>query len=209
MAGAQPEPRRGQRPDDENLPRLATARLRLPHAQPAMAAAFAEFMARNEAHFRRWDPPRPAGIERAPYWRRQLASAVREFRAGAAIRWALFEPGDHRQEALLGRINLTQIFRGPFQSCVLGYQLDAHAQGRGLMFEALTVALHDLFATRGLHRVQAAFLPENERSARLLDRLGFERIGLARRYLFIDGAWRDHVLVALTNPDFDESRLRG
>jgi ribosomal-protein-alanine N-acetyltransferase len=52
-------------------------------------------------------------------------------------------------------------------------------------------------------------MPENERSARLLERLGFERIGLARRYLFIDGAWRDHVLAALTHPGFDTTRLSG
>lgn len=205
MAGST-KPRRARPVDD--LPSLSTARLRLFHARPAMAVAFAQFMARNEAHFRRWDPPRPADIERAPYWRRQLATAVREFRSGTATRWALFDAGDGEQTMLLGRINFTQVFRGPFQSCVLGYQLDAQAQGRGLMFEALSAALADAFTARALHRVQAAFLPENERSARLLERLGFERIGIARRYLFINGAWRDHVLSALINPDFDADALR-
>ena len=77
------------------------------------------------------------------------------------------------------------------------------------MFEALRAALDDLFSTRGLHRVQAAFVPENERSASLLERLGFERIGVARKYLFINGAWRDHMLAALTNPNFDDARVQG
>jgi len=90
---------------------------------------------------------------------------------------------------------------------VLGYQIDAAAQGKGLMFEALRAALTICFTTRGLHRVQAAFIAENERSAKLLQRLAFERIGVARRYLYINGAWRDHVLVALTNPRFDDARL--
>jgi ribosomal-protein-alanine N-acetyltransferase len=196
------------KPDAVELPALATARVRLAHVQPKMARVFAEFMARNEEHLRRWDPPRPADVGTSAHWRPQLATAVREYRSGVSLRWALFEAARGEQAPLLGRINFTQIFRGPFQSCVLGYQLDASAQGKGLMFEALRAALDDLFATRGLHRVQAAYIPENERSARLLERLGFERIGIARRYLFINGAWRDHVLMALTNPDFDDAQVR-
>jgi ribosomal-protein-alanine N-acetyltransferase len=192
------------------LPELATQRLRLAHARPAMARAFAGFMERNERHLQRWDPPWPEGVKTAAHWRRQLATAAREFRAGSALRWALFDATrDDKNAPLLGRINFTQIFRGPFQSCVLGYQIDAEAQGKGLMFEALRAALDDLFTTRGLHRVQAAFIAENERSAKLLERLAFERIGVARRYLYINGAWRDHVLVALTNPGFDDARLSG
>ena len=197
------------KPDVVELPQLVTERLRLAHVRPTMARSFAEFMVRNEAHLRRWDPPRPAGAGTAAHWRSQLATAVREFRAGAALRWALFDAQSSERAPLVGRINFTQIFRGPFQSCVLGYQLDAGAQGKGLMFEALRAALDDLFSTRGLHRVQAAFVPENERSAKLLQRLGFERIGVARQYLFINGAWRDHVLAALTNPNFDDKRVQG
>jgi [ribosomal protein S5]-alanine N-acetyltransferase len=191
------------------LPELRTSRLRLLHVQPSMAVEFAHFMVRNEAHLRRWDPPRSADIGTAAHWRRQLALAVREFRAGSAVRWALFDARGDEHAPLIGRINFNQIFRGPFQSCVLGYQIDAQAEGKGLMFEALTAALDDLFCVRGLHRVQAAYVPENVRSGKVLERLGFERIGLARRYLFIDGAWRDHVLMALTNPAFDPSRLPG
>jgi ribosomal-protein-alanine N-acetyltransferase len=64
-----------------------------------------------------------------------------------------------------------------------------------------------MFAVRGLHRVQANHLEENERSARVLARVGFAREGLARNYLFINGRWRDHVLNARLNPDFDTARL--
>jgi ribosomal-protein-alanine N-acetyltransferase len=96
-----------------------------------------------------------------------------------------------------------QIARGPFQSCVLGYQIDQRHEGRGLMLEALTACLGYMFREFKLHRVQASHRPENVRSARLLARLGFQSIGVAREYLFIDGAWRDHMLTALTNPAFD------
>lgn len=177
-----------------DLPELVTPRLRLRHAGPGMAAALAHFMVRNEAHFKRWDPPRAAEVGTAAHWRAQVNTAVREFRAGSALRWVLFDRNGGSRAPVLGRVNFTQIFLGPFQSCVLGYQLDVDAEGKGLMHEALEAALRDLFTVRGLHRVQAAYLPENVRSERLLQRLGFTSIGLARRYLFINGAWRDHML---------------
>jgi ribosomal-protein-alanine N-acetyltransferase len=90
---------------------------------------------------------------------------------------------------------------------MLGYALDAEHEGRGLMREALSAALADVFGPRvALHRVQANVRPENKRSLRLLDALGFVREGYARQYLFIDGAWRDHVLTALHAPDWPATR---
>jgi len=73
------------------------------------------------------------------------------------------------------------------------------------MQEALAACIGFLFREFNLHRIQAAYRIENTRSARLLARLGFEYIGVAREYLFIDGAWRDHALVALNNPGFDSA----
>jgi ribosomal-protein-alanine N-acetyltransferase len=189
------------------LPELTTPRLRMRHAAPGMAAALAQFMTRNETFFRRWDPPRPSDVGTAAHWRSQSATAVREFRAGSAVRWVLFDRTAGPRAPVLGRINFTQIFHGPFQSCVLGYQLDAGAEGKGLMQEALRAAIDDVFKVRSLHRVQAAHMPENVRSARLLGRLGFAQIGLARRYLFIDGAWRDHMLTEKINDAFDVTRI--
>ena len=72
------------------------------------------------------------------------------------------------------------------------------------MSEGLRAANAFIFATMRLHRIMANFRPENERSRRLLQRLGFVEEGFARNYLFIDGAWRDHVLTALVNPAFRE-----
>jgi ribosomal-protein-alanine N-acetyltransferase len=71
------------------------------------------------------------------------------------------------------------------------------------MSEALRAANAYVFGPMRLHRIMANHRPENARSAKLLERLGFVREGLARDYLFIDGAWRDHVLMSLTNPAFD------
>jgi len=179
---------------------LSTPRLRLETMNPVHAAGLAAFFVRNEAHLKRWDPPRPPGIREPAFWTAEAERALDDERDGALVRWVLF---DAAGGAVIGRVNVTQIVRGPFQSCMLGYAIDAAHEGRGLMHEALQAVLGHCFGALALHRVQAAYMPGNHRSARLLARLGFRVEGLARDYLYIDGAWRDHVITALTSPAFD------
>ncbi len=188
------------------LARLTTARLVLEPMGGDHAPLLADFFQRNESHLRPWDPPRPRGIADVEFWAAETLRAEEDARAGAVVRWVLL-PRD-APTRIVGRVNYTQIVRGPFQSCMLGYAIDAEYQGRGLMFEALGCSLAHVFNVLGLHRVQANHLPENHRSARLLQRLGFRVEGLAHEYLYIDGAWRDHVLTALTSPSFDNSVFR-
>jgi ribosomal-protein-alanine N-acetyltransferase len=88
---------------------------------------------------------------------------------------------------------------------MLGYAIDHAHEGQGLMQEALQATIEHVFSVLRLHRIQANYVPDNERSGRLLERLGFVREGLAKDYLFINGAWRDHVLTARVNRAFDAS----
>jgi len=186
--------------------KIETMRVRIEAAEVRHAVLHPPFFARNRERFARWDPPRPAGLETAAYWEQHLESAQAEFVERRGARFVVFER-TAPEPRLIGRVNFTQIFRGPFQSCVLGYQIDRDFEGRGLMREALAAGIEFMFRDFRLHRIQAGFRIENVRSARLLARLGFEEIGIARDYLFIEGAWRDHMLMARTNPDFDESAL--
>lgn len=181
--------------------RLTTPRLVLELMAPAHAELLAEFFRRNDAHLRPWDPPRPRGIAEAAFWSAEAERATEDYRDGAVARWVAFA-GDDRGR-IVARANYTQIVRGPFQSCMLGYAVDAAHQGRGLMQEVLQATLAHAFEVMRLHRVQANYLLENHRSARLLRRLGFRVEGLAHNYLYINGAWRDHVLSALTTAHFD------
>jgi len=180
---------------------LTTPRLTLRVMAPAHATGLAAFFRCNEARLRPWDPPRPSGILEAPFWEAEAARAATDHRDGAVVRWLMFGPD--LPDRVIGRINFTQIVRGPFQSCMLGYAIDGEFEGRALMHEALQATLRHVFESLRLHRVQANHLPENLRSARLLQRLGFRVEGRAHAYLFINGAWRDHVLTALTYPGFD------
>ncbi len=189
------------------LPQLVTERLYVELATPAHAALHAEFFARNREHFARWDPPR-GDVESAVYWQRALARAAADFEAGRSVPLVVL-PREAATQRLVARINFTQIVRGAFHSCMLGFAVDREHEGRGLMTEALAASIDWVFETLNLHRVQASHRPENGRSQRLLARLGFVREGLARDYLFIDGAWRDHVINARLNPRFDASVFAG
>uniref|UniRef100_UPI000EB3697A GNAT family N-acetyltransferase n=2 Tax=Pseudomonas TaxID=286 RepID=UPI000EB3697A len=115
---------------------------------------------------------------------------------GEALLLLLLDPDDGE---VLGRCSYTNIVRGVFQACHLGFSLAAAAQGRGLMARALRVANQYCFEQLGLHRIMASHLPRNARSERLLESLGFEKEGYARAYLKIAGVWEDHVLRALVD----------
>jgi len=177
-----------------------TERLRLFVPGPADAERMLEYALRNRTHLRRWEPARGHDYWTLPYWQRQLEAVREETRRGDGYRTALV-PRDDLDGVIVGIANLSQIVRGPSQSALVGYSLDAEHEGLGLMREGLAALVEFGFDVLGLHRLQACYRPENVRSARVLDALGFEREGLARAYLFIDGAWRDHVLAACINPD--------
>jgi [ribosomal protein S5]-alanine N-acetyltransferase len=186
--------------DDHDSPiHLTTPRLELTLPPPSAAPQVADYFARNVQHFARWNPPTADAAYTAPFWEERLARNRRDVQEGSAVRLYLFARGalDGR---VIGSCNFTQIFRGPFLSCNLGYAIDREAEGKGLMFEALRAAIDHAFGPLGLHRIEANYDPVNERSGRLLKRLGFVVEGYARDYLFIGGMWRDHLLTALVNP---------
>lgn len=190
-----------------DLPVLVTRRLRVAHVQPGYEAQTVDFFTRNRAHFSRWDPPAPADFYSVGFWERSVVRSVDDFAADRAVRFDVFDAAEAERRIVIGRMGFSQIFRGPFQSCILGYQVDAAYEGQGVMHEALVAAIAYVFDVKALHRIQANHLPENARSAALLARLGFVHEGLAKDYLFIANAWRDHVLNALTNARYDASAL--
>lgn len=182
----------------DELPRLETERLLLEVPRPNDAAALAAYCLENREHLAPWEPARDEAYFTAAHWTRELVGVESAVRRGQALAFVLrlrSEP----ERRIQGRCALTNIVRGPFQAAHLGFSLDRRAQGQGLMAEALVATIGHAFEAMGLHRIMAAYVPANERSARVLRRLGFETEGYARAYLLLPGAWRDHVLTALVN----------
>ncbi|MBD2462636.1 GNAT family N-acetyltransferase [Oscillatoria sp. FACHB-1407] len=109
----------------------------------------------------------------------------------------------HREsDRIVGVANLSQIFYKAFQNAYLGYYGSAEFAGQGLMTEGLRLVIDYAFFNLGLHRLEANVQPENQRSIALIQRLGFTEEGFSRRYLYINGAWRDHERWALTVEDW-------
>ncbi|HMC15376.1 MAG TPA: GNAT family N-acetyltransferase [Albitalea sp.] len=182
--------------------RLETPRAELIATEPALAPQVLAFFQRNRDHFARWDPPTPAGFYTLRAQAERLAKGQQQFAAGEAYRYWLRLLGEPAR--IVGQVHFSSVVRGAFHSTLLGYGVDAEFEGRGLMHETVQAGIAEMFSARvQLHRIQAAHLAENLRSAALLARLGFEREGVARKYLYIDGAWRDHVINALLNDALD------
>jgi ribosomal-protein-alanine N-acetyltransferase len=102
---------------------------------------------------------------------------------------------------LAGRVRLSVVVRGPWQNANLGYYVDRDQNGRGICTEAVGLVVGFAFEHLGLHRVQAAVMPRNAASIRVLEKNGFRREGLAPRYLRINGEWEDHLIFARTAED--------
>jgi [ribosomal protein S5]-alanine N-acetyltransferase len=180
---------------------LQTERLLLRAPSVAMSAAVRDYQERNQAHFAPWDPPYPPDFHSPARVAERLAKEEQNFAEGSAYRYWFCRREEPAR--LIGQAHLSQLARGAFQNAMLGYSLDAQAQGCGLMSEALRAVITEMFGPRvRLHRIQAAVRPENERSRAVLRTMGFAQEGLSRRYLFINGAWRDHEVYALLNPDW-------
>lgn len=109
---------------------------------------------------------------------------------------------------LVGGVTLGAIRRGAAESCTLGYWMGEQHAGKGLMRDALTALLPHVFDSMRLHRIEAACIPDNSRSQRLLETVGFRREGYLNGYLKINGAWRDHLLYALIAEDWHSMRTQ-
>ena len=184
---------------------IATARLMLSAPHLDQAAAMLDFVTRNRHHLKRWNPPTPPNFYTLAHLQEAVGKHTEAFKNGSAVRFWI-SPNDDAGR-IIGSIGFSQIFCGPFCSCVLGYQIDQQCEGKGLMSEALHAAMQYMFEEQKVHRIAANYQPTNVRSGRLLMKLGFRIEGFAKEYLFIDGQWRDHVLTSCINGRFEAGWL--
>ncbi len=145
-----------------------------------------------------WEPIWPADDVTRLAFRRRIRRYQREMRSGTGYPFFIFSPDG---ETLLGGVTLGQIQRGVSQSGVLGYWMGERYAAKGFMTAAVRAVVSFSFDTLQLNRIDAACLPNNTASVRLLEKVGFSREGYARQYLCIDGRWQDHLLYGLVRND--------
>ena len=151
---------------------------------------------RNRGFLEPFEPLRPAADFTLPGVKAMIARRAEEKAAGTTYEFAIKVSG-----AIVGGLTLSQVFRKAFQSCYLGYWVAEEHNGRGYGTAAVRAAVDYAFGGLGLHRVQANVMTKNPRSARVLEKAGFRREGLALHYLQIAGRWEDHYLYAITQED--------
>lgn len=135
------------------------------------------------------------------YWIDQIQHDREVYQNDLGIKFWLFEK--NIPSKVIGVINYSNIVRGVFQACYLGYSLAEDKQGKGYMTEALQITTEYLFTKMNIHRIMANCMVKNKRSLAVLNRVGFVKEGVAKDYLMINGRWEDHILTSLTNKNFN------
>ncbi len=166
--------------------------------------AWAHLRAASRAHLAPWEPAWPADDLTRAAFRRRIRRYEADIRADIAHPFLILREQDG---ALLGGLTLGLIRRGVAQTCSLGYWIGAPHAGKGWMGRAVPAALRFAFEGLSLRRVEAASMPENLASQRVLEKAGFRREGFASEYLCIAGQWRDHVLFAILAREFSARDL--
>jgi len=170
---------------------VSTTRLITPGDAPVLA----ELLRASRDSLAPWEPARGDDYFTAGVQRTVIADALARHEQGTALPHVILV-GSGR---VAGRITLNGIVRGPFQSCSMGYWVNAADTGHGLATAAVRDIIQVAFEELRLHRIQAETLLHNARSQRVLERNGFVRFGMAPAYLSIAGKWQDHAMYQLVS----------
>ena len=174
--------------------RLETKRTILQRPQAGDYKAWAQLRRESADFLRPFEPTWTADELTKSTFRARLRRQEADIASGRGLPWFLFDR--ENPEILLGGLTISNIRRGVAETGTLGYWMGRAFADKGLMKEALLRVCDDVFSVHGLHRIEAATIFENQQSQGLLKRCGFREEGTARRYLRINGEWRDHILFA-------------
>jgi [ribosomal protein S5]-alanine N-acetyltransferase len=182
---------------------LQTERLTLKVLDPSFADRVLDYVIRNRAFFKEWSPAVDETFYTPAFQHERLQRDIELLDNGSALRLWIFKKEDLTFQRVIGDFAFSNIIRGAFQSCHLGYKIDELELNSGFMTEALRRGIDLAFDDLALHRIEANIMPRNKRSIRVVEKLGFVNEGLSRKYLKINGAWEDHLHYVLLNDDLE------
>ena len=181
--------------------RLSTERLVLRPPRAGDVGELRRLLRHNHMHLKPWNPaPRPGeDVTSITEVSNTVLRQRREWKNGRSFAFMLTLASDPAR--FIGKIALNGVMRGAMHGAYLGYWMDVDHQNGGLCTEGIRAVLDFAFGAAELHRLQAAIMPRNVRSLRVIEKLGFRREGYAERYLQIAGRWEDHILFARTSEE--------
>lgn len=177
---------------------ISTKRMTLRMIDETYTDQVLAFVVHNKNYLAEWEPLRSEDFYTSQVQQEILQDEAAKIREGSLCKFWMFL-GDR----IIGSAALSNIVRGAFQSCHLGYKIDEQEQGKGLMTEALEAVVRHAFQDLCLHRIEANIMPRNQASLRVVEKLGFENEGIARKYLKINGKWEDHFHMVRFNEEME------
>ncbi|OYN88456.1 GNAT family N-acetyltransferase [Parenemella sanctibonifatiensis] len=177
------------------------------------AGLWRELRSRNQSWLGPWDPTTPPGGEGPPRtYSEMIWELRRRARQGSMLPWLIdYDPvwveGERRRPVTAGQLTVSGIALGAARWGQIGYWVDQRWAGHGIVPTAVALATDYCFRVMGLHRIEIAIRPENARSLRVVEKLGFRHEGSRPRYLHIDGDWRDHEVFVITPEEVPEGIL--
>ncbi|THF83437.1 GNAT family N-acetyltransferase [Cohnella fermenti] len=176
---------------------LRTRRLRLRSLDKSHAEIVRDYFARNREFLEPWEVRRSDEYYTVKTHKKLLAADRESEELGQMVKLWLFKAEEPSR--VIGSVSLSNIVRGAFLSCHLGYRLDCEEIRHGYMTEALRELIGYAFGELRLHRIEANIMPRNAASLATVRKLGFYEEGLAQKYLYINGVWEDHIHMVLRN----------
>lgn len=178
-----------------------TDRLILAVLDEKKADVVLDFYLENEKFLEPFEHIKPNGFYTLQNHQLTLRLEEESFLKGELIRLWLFKKNDTYLSKPIGTVALTNIIRGAFKSCYLGYKMSEAETNKGYMTEAIDKIVNIAFKELRLHRIEANIMPSNLSSIRVVEKCGFINEGLARKYLKINGKWEDHYHFVILNND--------
>lgn len=188
------------------LPHLAGERVALRFPRSSDYAEWAQLRRQSRDFLEKWEPKWAGDELERSAWRMRIRRYRTEFNRGSGVPFLIVLAGSGE---IVGGISVGNIRRGVAQTGQIGYWMGQPYAGRGLMLEAVRLVIGHCFVRLRLHRIEAACIPGNDRSVRVLEKAGFTREGLLRSYLKINGIWQDHYLYALIAGEYHVQDTQG
>ena len=176
--------------------RVSAGVIRLRPVRIRDAAQWSRARLADRAHLEPWEPSTEAdwtARHTISSWPAVCSSLRAEARRGRMLPYVIELEGQ-----FCGQLTIGNVTHGALRSAWIGYWVASHVVRGGVATASVAMLVDHCFAEGGLHRLEATVRPENAPSLRVLAKLGFQQEGLFRRYLQVDGDWRDHLLVGLT-----------
>ena len=179
------------------LPSIETERLTLRFLSKSESQLAIDYYKRNKDHLGKTMPAFGPSFFEQTHWENKIKQYTSEFKDGSSCRFFILPKN---KNIVIGTISFTDIVRGVYQGCFLGYGIDKEYEGKGLMTEALKPLIEYVFRELNIHKLLANYMPWNRPSGRVLEKLGFYEVGLAKEELYLAGKWQDHIETRLINP---------